>query len=91
LIEVTPQFLRLCADAVKRSAPVIVGALSALTEPTRPEAVRLLPDGSLRWICEPMQRQGAVCGVMWATGLVVDEKVVSTGNILAADGIGRFI
>jgi hypothetical protein len=76
---------------MKRSAPVIVGALSAWTEPARPEAVRLLPDGSLRWIFEPMQRQGAVRSVMWTPGLIVGEKIVSTRKVVAADGIGRFI
>jgi hypothetical protein len=76
---------------MKRSAPVIVGVLSAFTEPVRPEAVRLLPDGSVRWICGPMQQEGAVCGVIWTPGLIVGEKVVSTRKVVAADGIGRFI
>jgi ArsR family transcriptional regulator len=66
---------------MNRSAPVIVPVLSALAEPTRLEAMRVLSDGSEHCVCELMRRLGATQSrmsrhmqVLKQAGLVVDRR-----------------
>lgn len=60
---------------------MIVAALSALAEPTRLEAMRLLADGSEHCACELMRKLGATQSrmsrhmqVLRQAGLVVDRR-----------------
>jgi ArsR family transcriptional regulator len=60
---------------------MIVAVLSALAEPTRLEAMRLLADGSEHCVCELMQKLGATQSrmsrhmqVLKQAGLVVDRR-----------------
>ncbi|WP_168733046.1 ArsR/SmtB family transcription factor [Aliigemmobacter aestuarii] len=60
---------------------MIVTALSALAEPTRLEAMRLLADGSEHCVCELVRRLGATQSrmsrhmqVLRQAGLVVDRR-----------------
>lgn len=60
---------------------MIVAALSALAEPTRLEAMRLLADGSEHCVCELMRKLGATQSrmsrhmqVLRQAGLVVDRR-----------------
>ncbi len=60
---------------------MIVIALSALAEPTRLEAMRLLADGSEHCVCELMRKLGATQSrmsrhmqVLRQAGLVVDRR-----------------
>ena len=60
---------------------MIVAVLSALAEPTRLEAMRLLADGSEHCVCELMRRLGATQSrmsrhmqVLKRAGLVVDRR-----------------
>lgn len=61
--------------------PLIVAVLSALAEPTRLEAMRLLADGSEHCVCELMRELGATQSrmsrhmqVLKQAGLVVDRR-----------------
>ena len=60
---------------------MIVSVLSALAEPTRLEAMRLLSDGSEHCVCELMRKLGATQSqmsrqmqVLKQAGLVVDRR-----------------
>ena len=60
---------------------MILAVLSALAEPTRLEAVRLLADGSEHCVCELMQKLGATQSrmsrhmqVLRQAGLVLDRR-----------------
>ena len=60
---------------------MIVAVLSALAEPTRLEAIRLLADGSEHCVCDLMRRLGATQSrmsrhmqVLKQAGLVVDRR-----------------
>ncbi len=60
---------------------MIVAVLSALAEPTRLEAIRLLADGSEHCVCELMRKLGATQSrmsrhmqVLKQAGLVVDRR-----------------
>lgn len=60
---------------------MIVAVLSALAEPTRLEAMRLLADGSEHCVCELMRKLGATQSrmsrhmqVLKQAGLVVDRR-----------------
>ncbi|MCT8330810.1 ArsR/SmtB family transcription factor [Albidovulum sediminis] len=60
---------------------MILAVLSALAEPTRLDAMRLLADGSEHCVCELMQRLGATQSrmsrrmqVLKQAGLVVDRR-----------------
>ena len=60
---------------------MILAVLSALAEPTRLEAMRLLADGSEHCVCEFMQKLGATQSrmsrhmqVLKQAGLVVDRR-----------------
>jgi ArsR family transcriptional regulator len=60
---------------------MILSILSALAEPTRLEAMRLLADGSEHCVCELMQKLGATQSrmsrhmqVLKQAGLVVDRR-----------------
>ena len=60
---------------------MILAVLSALAEPTRLEAMRLLADGSTHCVCELMQKLGATQSrmsrhmrVLKQAGLVVDRR-----------------
>jgi ArsR family transcriptional regulator, arsenate/arsenite/antimonite-responsive transcriptional repressor len=60
---------------------MIVAVLSALAEPTRLEALRLLADGSEHCVCELMRKLGATQSrmsrhmqVLRQAGLVVDRR-----------------
>lgn len=60
---------------------MILAVLSALAEPTRLEAMRLLADGSEHCVCELMQKLGATQSrmsrhmqVLKQAGLVVDRR-----------------
>lgn len=66
---------------MKWSSLMIVYALSALAEPTRLEAMRLLSDGSEHCVCELMRKLGATQSRMSRhmqalkqAGLVVDRR-----------------
>lgn len=60
---------------------MIVAVLSALAEPTRLDAMRLLADGSEHCVCELMQKLGATQSrmsrhmqVLKQAGLVIDRR-----------------
>jgi ArsR family transcriptional regulator len=66
---------------MKWSSLMIVSVLSALAEPTRLEAMRLLSDGSEHCVCELMRKLGATQSrmsrhmqVLKQAGLVVDRR-----------------
>jgi ArsR family transcriptional regulator len=71
--------MRIGGDKVKPMNPIMI--LSALAEPTRLEALRLVWDGDEHCVCELMQKLGASqsrmsrhMGGLKAAGLVTDRR-----------------
>lgn len=77
---------------------MILTALSALAEPTRRAAMRILYNEGehcvgdlMRRLAVTQSRMSPHMQVLKQVGLLVDRKVQSAGKVLAAEDIGRLL